>query len=98
MGAILLRSNNLEAAIQVLGRVVARDSTYNEAVCNLAAAYGNSGNFKQSEKYYLMAVRQNPNQPPNVFMSMSNIYRFMGDSANAQHYRALLNNALKAAK
>ena len=98
MGAILLRHNELNGAIQVLGPLVARDTTYNDALCNLAAAYGNSGNFKASEKYYLMAIRQKPNQPANVLMSMSNIYRFMGDSANAQHYRALLNNALRAGK
>ena len=98
MGSILLRHNALPEAIQVLGKLVARDTTFNDAICNLAAAYGNSGNFKESEKYYMMAMRKNPNQPPNVLMSISNIYRFMGDSANAQHYRALLNNALKGGK
>ncbi len=98
MGAILLRHGNLETAIQVLGKLVAQDTTYNDAVCNLAAAYGNSGNFKESEKYYMIAMRKNPDQPPNVLMSISNIYRFMGDSTNAQKYRALLNSALRAGK
>jgi len=98
LGAIYLRSNQLDAAIQVLGRLVARDTTFNDALCNLGAAYGNSGRFKESEKYYLMAYRKNPDQPANVFMSMSNIYKFMGDSANAQRYRALLYSALKAGK
>jgi len=98
LGGMLLRKNELPAAIQILSRVVAKDTGFVEAVCNLAAAYGNSGQFKEAEKYYLMALRKNPDEPPNVFMSMSNIYKFMGDSANAQRYRQLLNNALKAGK
>jgi tetratricopeptide (TPR) repeat protein len=98
MGSLLLRHGDLNGAIQVLRPLVNRDTTFNDALCNLAAAYGNSGNFKESEKYYLMAVRKNPNQQPNVFMSMSNIYKFMGDSANAQHYRVLMYNALKGGK
>ena len=98
MGAILLRHNSFPAAIEVLGKLVSQDSTYTDAICNLAAAYGNSGNFKESERFYLMAMRRNPNQPPNVLMSMSNIYKYMGDSANAQKYRALLNSALRGGK
>jgi len=98
LGGMLLRKNDLTEAIQILSKVVAKDTGYIDALCNLAAAYGNSGQFKEAEKYYLMALRKNPDEPPNVFMSMSNIYKFMGDSANAQHYRQLLNNALKAAK
>ena len=95
---MLLRKNDLDGAIQVLGKMVAKDTTFVDALCNLGAAYGNKGQFKEAEKYYLMAIRQRPDQPPNVYMSMSNIYKFMGDSANSQHYRELLNKALKAGK
>lgn len=98
LGGILLRKNQLDAAIQVLGKIVARDTTLPDALCNLGAAYGNKGQFKEAEKYYMMAIRKNPNQQPNVFMSISNIYKFMGDSAKAQYYRQQLNNALKAGK
>ena len=96
LGGIYVRRQQLDAAIQVLGMIVAKDTTNNDALCNIAAAYGNKGQFKDAEHYYLIALRRNPNQPPNVFMSMSNIYKYMGDSANAQHYRQLLNTALKA--
>ena len=98
LGGMLLRKNMLDDAIQILGKIVARDTTFVDALCNLGAAYGNSGRFKEAEKYYVMAVRQRPDESANVFMSMSNIYKYMGDSVNAQHYRQLMNNALKAGK
>ena len=98
LGGMLLRRNDLDGAIQVLGKIVAKDTTFIDALCNLGAAYGNKGQFKDAEKYYLMALRKKPDQPPNVYMSMSNIYKFMGDSAKSQYYRQLLYNALKAGK
>ena len=98
LGGMLLRRNDLDGAIQVLTKIVAKDTTFIDALCNLGAAYGNKGQFKDAEKYYLMALRKKPDQPPNVYMSMSNIYKFMGDSAQSQYYRQLLNNVLKAGK
>ena len=98
LGGMLLRSNQLDAAIDVLGKTVAKDTTFIDAICNLAAAYGNKGMFKESEKYYMMAVRKNPDQPANVFMSISNIYKYMGDSAKCQYYRQQMNNAMRSGK
>ena len=98
LGGMYLRTNQLDAAIQLLSKVVARDTTFVDALYNLGAAYGNSGRFKEAEKYYVMAIRKTPNPQPNVLMSMSNIYKFMGDSANAQYYRQQLYKSLNAAK
>lgn len=95
LGSMLLRKNSLDEAIQVLTVAVAKDSLNTGAISNLAAAYGNKGLFKDAERYYLTALRINPNQPPNVFQSMSNIYRFMGDSAQSQKYRQLLSAAMQ---
>ncbi len=94
LGAVLLRRDSMAEAIPILQKIVATDSTNTEALADLGAAYGNSGHFNEALTYYLKVMRINPNQPPNVFMSMSNIYRILGDSANSQHYRQLLNNAM----
>jgi protein O-mannosyl-transferase len=96
LGGVFMRMQRLDDAIIVLSRVLARDSLNVDALANIGASYGNKGMFKESEYYYLKAVRLKPNQPPNVFMSMSNIYKFMGDSVNAQKYRALMQKAASA--
>lgn len=91
IGAIYLRHGAFDQAIQVLTKAITLDSTYTDALGNLGASYGNKGLFKEAEVYYLRAFRINPDQPRNVLQSMTNIYKFMGDSANSQKYRALLN-------
>lgn len=96
LGGVFLRKGLLDNAIVVLSRVVAKDSLNSDAWANLGASYGNKGMFKEAEQYYLRSVRLKPDQSPNVFMSMSNIYKFMGDSVNAPKYRALMNKALSA--
>jgi tetratricopeptide (TPR) repeat protein len=93
LGGILMRTGRLDEAIEILTKVVAVDSLNTHALTNLGACYGNKGMFKESEVYYLKAVRLEPEQPANVFMSMSNIYKYMGDSANAQKYRAKMMQA-----
>jgi len=98
LGGVFLRTGRLDDAIKVLSRVLAHDSTSAEALANIGAAYGNKGLFKEAEQYYLRSVRIRPNQPPNVFMSMSNIYKFMADSANAQKYRQLMFKAAQEAQ
>jgi tetratricopeptide (TPR) repeat protein len=94
LGSTYLRTQRLEEATKVLTRAVALDSTYQEALGNLAASYGNRGLFNDALTYYYKALKINPNQPPNVFRSMSNIYHFMGDSVNAPKYRQMLGKAL----
>jgi len=94
VGAIYLRHNQYKDAIDILSKTVARDSSHTEAIANLAAAYGNSGNLPQAISYYKMAMRINPEQPPNVYQSLTNIYRIMGDSAQSKHYEQLLRQAL----
>ena len=90
IGGVYLRANHFQEAIDVLSKVVAKDSTYSDALANLGAAYGNSGRFQEAIKYYLRVVKINPDQPSNVLMSMTNLYQVLGDSANAKHYRQLL--------
>jgi hypothetical protein len=90
LGNILLQKTDFAGAIDILGKAVAHDSTQTDVLGNLAAAYGNSGHFPEAIKYYQMALRINPNQPPNVFTSLTNIYRIMGDSAKSQYYHQLL--------
>ena len=97
LGSIYLRKGNFDEAIKTLNHAIAKDTVYTDAISNLAASYGNKGLFKESEQYYLKVLRLNPNQPPNVFMSMSNIYHYMGDSVNAPKYRALLAKAQRDA-
>jgi len=95
LGSTYLRRGNLDEAIKILSKAITIDTAYAEAMSNLAASYGNKGMFKESEQYYLHVLRINPNQPPNVFRSMSNIYHFMGDSVNAPKYRQLLDKAMR---
>ena len=90
MGAIYLRHNQFKEAIDLLTKVVAKDTVHTEAIANLAAAYGNSGNFGLAIKYYQMAIRINPDQPGNVWQSMTNLSRITGDSVGAKKYAALL--------
>jgi tetratricopeptide (TPR) repeat protein len=90
LGAVYLKMADFGDAIKVLTRAVAKDTVHTDAIANLAAAYGNSGNLKEAEKYYLMAIRIKADQPANVWQSMSNIYHYMGDSAKAQYYRKIL--------
>lgn len=94
LGSVYLRRNQLDAAIAILSKVVAKDTIHTDALANLAAAYGNKGMFKEAEKYYMMVLRKDPDPPQNVLMSVSNIYKFMGDSVNAPRYRQLLFNKM----
>ncbi len=90
LGGVFMRTGRLDDAIAVLTPVLRRDSTNTDALTNIGAANGNKGLFQQSIGYYEKAYRIKPDQPQNVLMSMSNVYRFLGDSANAQKFRALL--------
>ena len=94
LGAMLLRKGDLDNAIKVLTEAVAKDSMNTGAMTNLAASYGNKGDFPHAVPIYLRALRINPNQPPNVFQSMANIYHYSGDSVNAPIYRKKLNEAM----
>lgn len=92
LGAVYLRNNLLDSAIAILLPMVQRNPGQADALTNLAAAYGNKGNFQEALKYYNRAMQINPDQPRNVLQSMSNIYGMIGDSAKAQYYRSLLMN------
>ena len=93
LGGTYLRKAEYDEAIKVLTKAIAIDSLYTEAMSNLAASYGNKGLFNEAIGYYKRVLRINPNQPPNVFRSMSNLYHYTGDSVNAPKYRALLAQA-----
>lgn len=93
LGGILLRSGRLDEAIATLGKVLARDANDIGALTNTGAAYGNKGMFRESIAYYEKAIQIQPQQQPNVYMSMCNVYRYLGDSANTQKYRAIYNKA-----
>jgi tetratricopeptide (TPR) repeat protein len=95
MGGIYLRKNNFPEAITVLNKALTADSTNVDALSNLGAAYGNSGHYQEAIQYYIRAIKINPDQPANVLMSMSNLYRVLGDSANSRHYQELLSNKKK---
>jgi protein O-mannosyl-transferase len=90
MGSIYLRKSMFDSAIRMLEPYALKDSTQTDILGNLAAAYGNSGNLQKAIYYYQMALRIEPNQPPNVFSSLTNIYRILGDSAKTQYYNQLL--------
>jgi tetratricopeptide (TPR) repeat protein len=94
LGGVLLRKGRYDETIAILSRVLAKDSQNADALSNMGAAHGNKGLFKEAEQYYLRAVKIKPDQSPNVFMSMSNIYKYMGDSVNAPKYRALMHKAI----
>jgi len=94
LGSAYLRTGRLDDAIQILSRVLARDPDNPDALTNIGAAHGNKGLFRESIGYYERAVSIKPQQQPNVYMSMSNVYRYLGDSANTQKYRALMNRAI----
>jgi len=87
LGALYLRNGRLDEAIQILAPLVAKDTLHTDAMTNLAAAYGNKGMLKESIHYYEMAVRVDPNQQVNVFTSMSNVYRLLGDMNKSEYYR-----------
>ncbi len=93
LGGLLLRSGKLDDAIKLLSKVLARDPNNVGALANIGAAYGNKGMFKESITFYEKAIQLQPQQQPNVYMSMCNVYRYLGDSTNTQKYRALLNKA-----
>ncbi|MFI5195815.1 MAG: tetratricopeptide repeat protein [Chitinophagales bacterium] len=95
LGGVYLRKNNFPEAISILSKVVVKDSTYIDALSNLAAAYGNSGHYRDAIGYYLRYIRLNPDPPDFVLTSLSNLYRVLGDSANARHYQQLLSNKKK---
>ena len=95
LGSVYLRTSKLDSAIKVLTKAVAIDSTYTEAISNLAASYGNSGHFPEAITLYQRVLRINPNQPSNVFRSLSNLYHFSGDSVNAPKYRTMLEKVLR---
>ncbi len=90
LGAAYLRRGVFDSTIRILTRYVRTDSTQTDILSNLAAAYGNTGHFPEAIKYYNMALRIDPDQPPNVFSSLTNIYRLLGDSARTQYYNQLL--------
>jgi Flp pilus assembly protein TadD len=93
LGGVFMRTGRLDDAIAVLTPVLRRDSTNTDALTNIGAAHGNKGLFQQSIMYYEKAYRIKPDQPLNVLTSMSNVYRFLGDSANAQKFRTLMLSA-----
>jgi tetratricopeptide (TPR) repeat protein len=93
MGGVFLRKGRLDEAIVVLKKAIAIDTAFTDAYSNLGASYGNKGMFRESEYYYMIAIRQNPNQPKNVLQSISNIYRFLGDSVKSQQYQQRANQA-----
>ncbi|GAA4468666.1 tetratricopeptide repeat protein [Nemorincola caseinilytica] len=90
LGGVFLRTGRLDEAIHILSRVLARDGENVDALTNIGAAHGNKGLFRESIGFYEKAVRLRPEQPANVYMSMSNVYRFLGDSASTQRYRQLM--------
>ncbi len=92
MGSIYMRKGNFNEAITTLNKVLAKDSTYVDAITNLGAAYGNSGHYQEAIKLYERAYRINPDPPVPVLQSMSNLYRVLGDSANANRYQQLISN------
>jgi len=98
LGSVYLRQGNFTGAIKILTDVVALDSTNTEAITNLAASYGNKGHFPEALSYYAKALRIKPDQPANVFSSLTNIYHYMGDSAKTQYYRQLLMKKLSEKK
>jgi tetratricopeptide (TPR) repeat protein len=93
LGAVYLRQGKFAEAISILSRVVAKDPNYTEGMVNLAASYGNSGNFKESINYYERAYKINPNPQKNVLQSMSNVYRFLGDSVNSRKFGVMAASA-----
>jgi len=95
LGAVYLRRGIYDSTIRILGRYITADSTQTDILANLAAAYGNSGHFPEAIKYYEMALRINPDEPPNVFTSLTNIYRILGDSSKTYYYRQLLMKSLQ---
>jgi protein O-mannosyl-transferase len=90
LASVYLRNNLLDDAILLLQPIVDKNPGQVDAVTNLAAAYGNKGNFQEALKYYNMAMQINPDQPRNVLQSMTNIYRILGDSAKTKYYRSLM--------
>lgn len=94
LGGIYLRTGRLDNGIALYSRLLAQDPNNPDALANIGACYGNKGMFAEAIQYYQKSVKVRPVQPPNVFASMSNLYKFTGDSANAQKYRGL---AAKAA-
>ncbi|MBL7690268.1 MAG: tetratricopeptide repeat protein [Flavipsychrobacter sp.] len=90
LGGVYLRTGRLDESIKTLSRVISYDPNNADALANLGASYGNKGMFNESAQFYQRSLKARPVQPPNVFMSMSNVYRFLGDSANAQKYRQLM--------
>jgi tetratricopeptide (TPR) repeat protein len=90
LGGVFLRTNRLDESIRTLSHVISYDPNNADALANLGASYGNKGMFNESAQFYQRSLKARPVQPPNVFMSMSNVYRFLGDSANSQKYRQLM--------
>jgi len=89
LGGIFLRTGRLDEGIALYSKLLARDPNDPDALANIGACYGNKGMFSEAIQYYQRSIKIRPVQPPNVFQSMSNLYKFTGDSANAQKYRAL---------
>ncbi len=87
---IYLRRGVFDSTIRILGNYIVQDSSHADMLCNLAAAYGNTGHFPEALKYYGMAMKIEPNPPANVLTSLTNIYVILGDSTKAQYYRGLL--------
>ena len=92
LGGVYLRRQQLDSAIAILLPIVQRDTTQTDVLTNLAAAYGNKGNFPEALKYYGIAMRKDPNQPPNVLQSMGNIYHIIGDEQKSKYYLQMLKN------
>jgi tetratricopeptide (TPR) repeat protein len=87
LGGIYLRMGRYDEAQRVLEKAISIDTGFTDAITNLAASYGNRGMFDKSMHYYMIAIRQNPNQPRNVMQSISNVSRFLGDSAKSKYYQ-----------
>jgi tetratricopeptide (TPR) repeat protein len=93
LGAVMLRKGRLDEAIVVLNKALRLDTAYTDAYANLAASYGNSGRFRESEHYYMIVMRQNPNQGKNVLQSISNIYKMLGEVEKSNQYQLMANKA-----
>ena len=76
----------LDEAIVTLNKAIRLDSTYTDAISNLAASYGNKGMFQESIHYYTKVLRLNPTPGKNVLQSIGNVYRMLGETEKSNQY------------